>query len=337
MSADPGHPQPPSRAGSRRAPTRWATLAAGPLWRGPLRFVVPGGAVAVAAVATAVVLLVQTSGAACAAPPPRAAAAGKATNYAADGGGNCSFDRVSAPLVVALGPAEYRAGAACGSYLDVTGPKGTVRVKVSDQCPECPAGHLDLSREAFERIGTLSAGIIAVTYGAVADPAVPGPLTVRVKEGSSRYWLAVRLDNHGNALRAVEVRTDGGWQALGRTDYNYWIRESGAGPGPFTLRITDATGRQATVSGVTLSPGTVQRTGVSMYSGAVAAPARSAATSKSPAPSRPASSAATSSAAASPAASPAPSSDPATPTSSTGTLPPAPAGTAPATDEGCAR
>src|SRR6185369_17318480 len=126
-----------------------------------------------------VTLLAQTSGAACAA---AAAAHGQATFYAADGGGNCSFDKVSEPLVVALGNAEYKAGAACGGYLDVQGPKGTVRVKVTDRCPECAAGHLDLSRQAFARIGDVGAGIIPITYTAVTSPPVPGPVTVRVKE-----------------------------------------------------------------------------------------------------------------------------------------------------------
>src|SRR6185369_10290951 len=151
-----------------------------------------------------VTLLAQTSGAACAA---AAAAHGQATYYAADGSGNCSFDKVSDPLVVALGDAEYRAGAACGGYLDVKGPKGTVRVKVTDRCPECAAGHLDLSRQAFAKIGEINDGVIKVTYSQVTSPPVPGPPTARVKEGSSRYWLALRFDNTGNPLSSAELQS----------------------------------------------------------------------------------------------------------------------------------
>jgi expansin (peptidoglycan-binding protein) len=229
--------------------------------------------------------------------PPHAALAaattGKATFYAATGAGNCSFDAVSNPLVVALGPTEYRAGAACGGYLDVTGPKGSVRVKVVDQCPECPAGHIDLSREAFAKIGNTGDGIVPVTYRTVANPAVPGPLTVRVKEGSSQYWLALRFDNHGNALTAAEIKVGDGFQRLSRTDYNYWIDQTGAGNGPFTVRLTDSAGHQTTVPGVRLSVATVQRTGVSMYSGAAAAAAASATPARTAASSPAASSPAT--------------------------------------------
>jgi expansin (peptidoglycan-binding protein) len=219
---------------------------------------------------------------------------GKATFYAATGAGNCSFDTVSTPLVVALGPADYRSGAACGGYLDVTGPKGTVRVKVVDQCPECAAGHLDLSREAFTRIANPVDGIVPVTFRTVTDPGLPGPVTVRVKEGSSQYWLALRFDNHGNALTSAELKVGNGFQKLQRTDFNYWIDENGAGGGPFTVRLTDATGRQTLVPGIRLSPEQVQRTGVNMYSGGAAqaaTPARSAApnASASVPPSAPAS------------------------------------------------
>ncbi|GIJ72053.1 hypothetical protein Voc01_069700 [Virgisporangium ochraceum] len=241
-----------------------------------------GGAGAVlVAVAVITVVLVRTGSAACAA-PAQARVSGKATFYAATGAGNCSFDKVSTPLVVALGPADYRSGAACGGYLDVTGPKGTVRVKVVDQCPECAAGHIDLSREAFTKIANPVDGIVPVTFRTVTDPGLPGPVTVRVKEGSSQYWLALRFDNHGNALTSAELKVGNGFQKLQRTDFNYWIDESGAGGGPFTVRLTDATGRQTVVPGIRLSPEQVQRTAVSMYSGGAAqaaTPARSAAPS----------------------------------------------------------
>jgi expansin len=128
---------------------------------------------------------------------------------------------------------------------------------------------------------------------------VPGPLTVRVKEGSSQYWLALRFDNHGNALTAAEIKVGSGFQRLEHTDYNYWLDQSGAGNGPFTVRLTDSAGHQTTVAGVRLSVATVQRTGVNMYSGAAAAqpasatPARTAASS--PAASAPAAPTATAS------------------------------------------
>lgn len=264
----------------------------------PRRYLFGGiGAVLVAVVAVTVVL-VRSGSAACAAPatPVAAKISGKATFYAATGAGNCSFDTVSAPLVVALGPSDYKAGAACGGYLDVSGPKGTVRVKVTDKCPECAAGHIDLSREAFTKIANPVDGIVPITFRTVADPGLPGAVSVRVKEGSSQYWLALRFDNHGNALSSAELKVGSGWQKLQRTDFNYWIDENGAGNGPFTVRLTDSTGRQTVVPNIRLAPEKVQGTGVNMYSGA-AAKAATAASSK------PASASATASASTAPSTS----------------------------------
>jgi expansin len=146
---------------------------------------------------------------------------GEATHYelAAGGMGNCSYPSPPAgQLYVALPPSEYGAAAACGSYLQVSGPDGSVTVEVVDQCPECQAGHIDLSEQAFARIAPLSAGLVPVSYHTIADPPLPAPLSMLVKTGSSAYYLALLPINNGNPLASVAVRQDsGGWQELART------------------------------------------------------------------------------------------------------------------------
>ncbi len=238
---------------------------------------------------------------------------GQATFYDSAGkGGNCSYPASPADqLYVALSPGEYAAAGACGGYLDVTGPKGSVRVKVMDQCPECKAGHIDLSQQAFARIGTPSAGIIKVSYRLVRNPPVPGGLTYRVKEGSSQYWLALLPDNHGNPVSRLEVRSSSGaWVALQHADYNYWIAERGAGSGPFSVRLTDVTGAQRVSSGIALRPEVTQRVG-----GTAAAPKQAAAPRRSSSPTPSASAAAPPSRSATPSAT-----VPATPSASATTL-----------------
>jgi len=214
------------------------------------------------------------------------ATSGEATHYelASGGMGNCSYPSPPAgQLYVALPPSEYGAAAACGSYLQVTGPDGSVTVEVVDQCPECQAGHIDLSEQAFARIAPLNAGLVPVSYHTVADPPLPASLSMLVKTGSSAYYLALLPINNGNPLASVAVsQGSGDWQELTRTTYGYWLASSGAGPGPFTVRLTDSLGHQATVDGITISPGVVQATGTSMY-GAAAAAAPAATTPAAPA------------------------------------------------------
>ncbi len=249
---------------------------------------VTGGAV-LAVVLTVAVSLGQTGGVqACAAvlSASQALTAGQpagggsqiATHYVLQGLPNCSYASPPADgLFVALSPAEYNSAAGCGGYLEVTGPDGSVRVKVIDQCPECATGHIDLSEAAFAKLAPLSAGLINVSYTYLTDPALPGPISMEVKSGSSQYWLALLADNTGNPLTSVQVETSSGWTSLARANYNYWIAQSGAGSGPFTVRLTDTQGHTTTVSGITLSPGTVQSTSTYMY-GAGSAPAPAPAT-----------------------------------------------------------
>jgi expansin (peptidoglycan-binding protein) len=259
------------------------------------RWLATGGAVVLAGV-VGVALLLQNGGSACAAPPSTSTKSGTATFYdLGDGTGNCSFPSAPAnDLFVALGDTEYSGAAACGSYLDVTGPKGKVRVKVIDSCPPCEPGHIDLSRTAFKKIADEVTGIVPVKYKRVTDPAVPGPVSVRLKEGSSRYWFAALIDNHANPLTSVRVARGGAVKTAHREDYNYWIIDGGAGAGPFTLKLTDVTGRTRTVSKIKLSPGITQKASVSS---AAAAPVRkksatpSASASAAPSPSVSASSA----------------------------------------------
>jgi len=192
---------------------------------------------------------------------------GIATHYVLSSLPNCSYPSPPAnDLFVALPPSQYDGAAGCGGYLTVTGPDGSVTVQVIDQCPDCATGHIDLSEPAFAELAPLSAGQINVRYQSLTDPPLPGPITMEVKSGSSQYWLALLADNTGNPLASVQVETaSGGWLGLARASYNYWIAPSGAGAGPFTVRLTDIEGHQVTVHDVALDPDEVQSTGVYMY------------------------------------------------------------------------
>lgn len=189
-------------------------------------------------------------------------------DLAASGGSGCSYDGPPADgMYVALGFDEFANGAACGTYLRVTGPNGnTVRVLVVDSCAPCAAGHIDLSEKAFAQLADPDAGDVPVTYRAVANPSVPGSLKFKMSD-VNEYYLALLPINHGNQLTKVEVDGGSGWQGLSRQGDGYWVANNGAGSGPFRVRLTDIQGHVTTVSGVELLGGQTQGTGVFMYSG----------------------------------------------------------------------
>jgi expansin (peptidoglycan-binding protein) len=203
---------------------------------------------------------------ACAAPPSSTASKGHGTHYDLAGAvGSCNFKPPADGLYVALGLTQYTAGLPCGSYIDVTGPKGKVRVKVFDSCPECTVGWLDLSHNAWAKIASFSTGWIDITYKAVPNASTPEPLSVTFAKGSSPYWWAILIDNNSNPIKSVQAKGPGGsWMTASRTDYNFWLIDKNTGKGPFSIRMTDIYGHTATATNMKLTPEKKQFAGVSL-------------------------------------------------------------------------
>jgi expansin (peptidoglycan-binding protein) len=157
---------------------------------------------------------------------------------------------------------SYASGRACGSYLDVYGPRGTVRAEVVDVCTDCAAGTVNLSRAAFARIADPGTGLVAVSYRTALDPPLPGPLVLRFSAAARPGALAVQVINHGNRLSSVAASRPGGrWQRLAPSADGYWIGPLGPGrprPGAagraagarIRVRVTDAAGHQVVLTGI---------------------------------------------------------------------------------------
>jgi expansin len=165
---------------------------------------------------------------------------GEGTFYGATGAGNCSFDPSPDDLMVAaMNHVDYAGSAACGEAIVVTGPKGTVTVRITDQCPECAQGDVDLSEQAFARIADPSAGRVAISWQVVAAD-IQTPVQYRYKEGSSRYWTAIQVRNHRLPITGLDILPAGSssWIPVARTDYNYFVHPSEIAGGPLQVRVT---------------------------------------------------------------------------------------------------
>jgi expansin (peptidoglycan-binding protein) len=181
----------------------------------------------------------------------------------ADGSGNCGFPATPDDLLVAaMNQTDYAASAACGGCIRATGPEGEVTVRVVDRCPECPAGDVDFSPEAFERLAPLSAGRVPIGWHWVACD-VDGPLTYHFKDGSNPYWTAVQVRNHRHLVASFAFRVSGGeWVDVPRVDYNYFVYDQGMGDGPYDFRVTDVYGGVVEDTGIALGDD-VDRSGAS--------------------------------------------------------------------------
>ncbi len=177
---------------------------------------------------------------------------GIATYYDATGDGACMLGPSPQDLMVAaMNAEEYDNAAVCGAYVHVIGPQGEATVRIVDLCPECQAGHLDLSREAFALIADLPLGRVDITWQ-IISPEMPGPIAYHFKDGSNQWWTAVQIRNHRNPIAKLEyLKANDEWIEVPRTSYNYFVQSNpGMGPGPYTFRVTDTYGNLLTDSGI---------------------------------------------------------------------------------------
>ena len=148
--------------------------------------------------------------------------------------------------IAALNPYQMQLNgipaALAGAYLEVTGPRGKTTVYVTDLYPEGASGGLDLSPNAFAKIGDMAAGRIPIQWHVVAAP-INGPVVFRLKEGSSIHWAAIQVRNSVYPVMKLEVKQGDGWRALAKTPYNHFEGRD-LGNEPLVLRLTNIRGEQ---------------------------------------------------------------------------------------------
>jgi expansin (peptidoglycan-binding protein) len=188
---------------------------------------------------------------------------GVATAYeAGDGTGACLFGPSGDLMIAAMNHTDYESAKACGASVRVRAANGaSITVQIVNECPlPCAPGQLDLSQQAFSKLGNLSVGRIPITW-TLLSPAASGTVSIRYKTGSSRYWCGIQVIGHRNPVAALEVRTTKGWRKLHRTDYNYFLATDGNGCGR-AIRVTDIYGERLTIDGIALAPDVAQPTRV---------------------------------------------------------------------------
>lgn len=205
---------------------------------------------------------------------------GEATYYAYTGYGTCSFGAQSNPMLAAINAVEYSGSGMCGRWVHVTGPLGSVDVKIVDQCPECPAGDLDLNQPAFEQIAALGAGRVAITWETIPAPDL-GDIEIYIADFSGPSYLEFLVRSHRYGIESMEYLGSGGYEPLLRQSWNVFVLSSStAVAGPLTLRLTDVHGQVVEVTNIPFVAG-------STFTSTVQFPECNTATATSPILTRP--------------------------------------------------
>ncbi|RAT18170.1 hypothetical protein AU490_01055 [Lonsdalea populi] len=119
---------------------------------------------------------------------------------------------------------------------------GGTTVYVTDIYPEGGDCALDLSFNAFKKIGDLQDGIINISWQLVEAP-VTGNVIYRIKEGSNPYWAAVQVRNAKYPIIAMQYMKNNNWVSAPKMSYNHFILEN-LGNQTTKIRFTDIKGRQ---------------------------------------------------------------------------------------------
>jgi expansin (peptidoglycan-binding protein) len=169
---------------------------------------------------------------------------GLATFYDASGGvNNCSLD-IGDGLVAAINDPQWDGSSHCGECLRVTGPEGTVVVRVTDRCPECMAGDLDLSESAFAAIADPLQGVVPISWSRVECP-VSGPVSYRF-QGSNPFYFKIQVRNHRYGIQAMEYQSGAGFVPMDRTADNHFQATGVPNLDSAVVRITATSGEQLT-------------------------------------------------------------------------------------------
>jgi|GEM_PF-503549 len=170
---------------------------------------------------------------------------GEITFYDDNGNGTCSYGVTGETDVAALAVGSWDDAAWCGACAEVSGSKGTIKVKVVNQCPTCGgAWDLDLNKSAFLKIEEERVGRYVDTWHFVPC-GITTPVKYRFKEGSSSGWTAVMVSDNNLPITKLEWSPNqNSWQTANREYYNYFVATSGFGIGPMYVRITAIDGQQ---------------------------------------------------------------------------------------------
>jgi len=196
---------------------------------------------------------------------PPVTGVGQATFYGySPGSGACTLvGDDSTVMVAALNLPDWSGSALCGGYVRVTGPLGSVDVRIVDQCPDCLSGDLDLSLPAFSAIANPIVGRVPISWQTIAEPS-PGTISYRVLNGSNIFFMLIQPRHARYGVAKVEYLTPSGYVTLPRTSFNAFQLDGSSGAplpivSPFTLRLTDVNGSVVTQSGLSMLPDSTQQ------------------------------------------------------------------------------
>lgn len=171
---------------------------------------------------------------------------GDATTYGGSYSGFCGFKEksflYSNKMQVALNSVQWNNSLNCGRCVNIKYENNPpVKAIISDKCPECKYGDLDLFLEAYSTIIKKPPGREKIQWNFIScDEFVDKNIRFRI-DHINQYWLSLNPENFLCGISNIEISFNNQWIDLDRTDNimnGLYFNYNGFVQIPFKLRIT---------------------------------------------------------------------------------------------------
>ena len=172
---------------------------------------------------------------------------GDATSFGGSNiGGCCGFKEnsflYSNKLEVALNAQQWNNSLNCGRCVSIKyKDHAPITAVISDKCPECKFGDLDLFTESYSALIKSDPGRELITWSFVpCNEFVQGNIRLRI-DNINQYWLSMNPENFLCGINAIEILFDSEWIKLERNDQTMnglYFNYNGYVKLPFQLRLT---------------------------------------------------------------------------------------------------
>lgn len=133
----------------------------------------------------------------------------------------------------------------------------TTTVIITDRCPECVHGDIDLSQDAWDSVTKSNPSRLTISWEFITCPSdfVTSSIEYYIKDGSNRYWFAIQPKNTKQSVVKMEIKPSGAssWTVFSPPKTNnidslYFLVQipGGIPSGEYQIRATSTNGQEIT-------------------------------------------------------------------------------------------
>lgn len=142
-------------------------------------------------------------------------------------GGSCGFKQLwtlsnnNFKYGVAINSKQYNNSLTCGQCVNIQSDnnKNSINAIITDICPECKYGDLDLFTETYNQLINESPGIKPINWNFIncPDNIVSQNVQLRIDE-INYYWLSIQPENFKCGISSIFIYQNNNWIEMSRDD-----------------------------------------------------------------------------------------------------------------------